>query len=94
MAKSWFLADPQSLRGYYGPNFQENALPKHPNVEGAPKQDVLDGLDKAARRAPKRGYDKGKHSFEILARLEPGKVQQSAPGAKRFIEAMTRFCSQ
>lgn len=91
--ESWFLADLQTIRGYYGPNFQESAIPKRPNVEDAPKQDVLDGLDKAARRTAKRGYDKGKHSFEILARLEPGKVQQSAPSAKRFIEDMKRFCA-
>ncbi len=93
--ESWFLADIQAIRDYYGPGFQENALPKYPNVEDAPKQDVLDGLDKAARRTAKRGYvkDKGKHSFEILARLEPGKVQQSAPSAKRFIEDMKRFCA-
>ncbi len=94
--ESWFLADLQTLRDYYGPAFQESGLPKYLNVEDAPKQDVINGLADATRRTPKRAYDKGKHSFEILAKLSPSQVQQQqqAPRAKRFIEAMSGFCSQ
>lgn len=93
--ESWFLADLPALRKYYDRDFHENALPKNPNVEEVPKQDVLKGLANATRHTQKGAYDKnkGEHSFGILAKLDSDWVAQAAPNAKRFIEDMKRYCS-
>jgi hypothetical protein len=64
--ESWFLADRQALGEYYGPGFQSSALPPNPSVEQIPKQDILDGLSRAARSTPKGTYNKGVQSYEIL----------------------------
>ncbi len=87
--ESWFLADPEALEGYYGQGYRSNALPPRLNVEQVSKQDVLAGLDRAARNTGKGGYEKGKHGFEILATLDPAKVRSASPHADRFINALS-----
>ena len=64
--ESWFLADRQAVEGYFGSGFQGSAFPQNPNVEQIPKQDILDGLSRAARSTPKGTYNKGVQSYEIL----------------------------
>lgn len=86
--ESWFLADREALEEFYGQGYRGNALPQNPQVEQIAKQDVLNGLDGAARETSKRRYDKGSHSFGILAKLDPEKVRNASPHAKRFIEAL------
>lgn len=87
--ESWFLADTDTLESFYERGFQKQALPRNPNVEDVPKQDVLDGLGRATQGAGKGGYKKGADSFEILARLDPAKVRAAAPHAERFIQALS-----
>ena len=89
--ESWFLADRDALKEFYGQGYRQNALPQDTQIERIPKDDVLDGLDGAARNTSKRGYDKGAHSFEILAKLDPEKVKNASPYAKRFIEALFKL---
>ena len=86
--ESWFLADADALEAFYGRGFRRQALPRNPNVEAVPKQDVLNGLDRATADTGKRDYDKGKHSFRILATLDPSKVGSASPYAKRLIETL------
>lgn len=89
--ESWFLADRGALEEFYGQGYRENALSQNPQIERVAKYDVLNGLDRAARDTSKREYNKGSHSFEILAKLDPEKVQNASPHAKRFIEALFRL---
>ena len=89
--ESWFLADQDTLNEFYGQGYRQNALPQDTQIERIPKDDVLDGLDGAARNTSKRGYDKGAHSFEILAKLDPEKVMDVSPYAKRFIETLFKL---
>ncbi len=86
--ESWFLADRQVLEEYYGQGFQASALPQNPMVERIAKQDVLNGLRRAARNTQKDPYGKGAHSYEILERLDPAKVRQASPYADRFIKTL------
>ncbi len=86
--ESWFLADGDALKEFYGQGYRQNALPQNPRIEQITKDDVLDGLDRAARDTSKRGYHKGSHSFEILAKLDAEKVKNASSHAKRFIEAL------
>ncbi len=86
--ESWFLADRTALGEYYGQGFQANALPRNPEIEEVPKKDVDDGIRRAARNTRKGTYDKGRHSFEILAIIDPTKVTSASPHAKRFINVL------
>ena len=79
--ESWFLADRQMLAGFFGQGFRENALPRNPAIESIPKDEVYQGLDRAA------GYHKGKHSFALLERLNPEALAQ-LPFAKAFLAAV------
>lgn len=86
--ESWFLADVDTLEFYYGANFRRQALPQNRNIEDVPKQDVYDGLDRATRNTQKGRYSKGRHSFEILERLDTTKVVEVSCYAKRLIDAL------
>ena len=86
--ESWFLADRPALQEYYGQRFRSQALPGSQHIEQVPKQDVLSGLERATRATIKGLYHKGRHSFEILASLDPASVTSASPYAKRFIQAL------
>ena len=86
--ESWFLADVVALESFYGEGFRKRTLPQSRNIEQVPKQDVLDGLAKAAVKTKKGVYRKGSHSFQILAKLSPEKVRKASRHANRFIATL------
>ena len=86
--EAWFLTDRESLASFYGQHFQASALPGNSNVEQITKTDVLVGIADATRTTQKGTYDKGSHSFDILATLDPLRVESAAPHAKRFLDAL------
>ena len=88
LMESWFLADKEALREYYGQGFRADAILQYDNVEIVPKDDVLDKLRRATLGTTKGSYNKGSHSFDILAILSPDKVKQASPYAKRFLEQL------
>ena len=90
--ESWFLADVEALEKYYGQGFRQSALPRNPKIEAVPKQDIIKGLEQATRATRNcQNYNKGKHSFEILALLDPAKVRKQSPYADRFFEELQRI---
>ena len=87
--EAWFLADRAALARYFGGGFGENSLPRRAEVEEVPKQDIERGLNDATRNSrPKGAYHKGRDSFAILAELDPDKVANASPHAKRFLETL------
>ncbi len=86
--ESWFLADRQTLGDYYGQGFRASALPADPNIEQVAKQAVDAGIAAATRSAAKGRYSKSKHSFDLLAKIDPAKVTNASPYAQRFIDAL------
>lgn len=89
--ESWFLADKDKLATFFGDGFHRKALPARPEVEDISKKNVRDSLEAASRHCGKKGkYDKGQHSFKILARLNPAKVTASSPHVKRLLETLIR----
>ena len=87
--ESWFLADREALATFYQQRFRPQALPGNPRqVEQISKRDVESGLEQATRATTRGRYHKGRHSFEILASLDPAKVTAASPHAKRFIQAL------
>lgn len=87
--ESWFLADRDTLSNFYGERFNDAALPGNPNIEQVPKADVLSGLENATRNNKRKGaYSKGAHSFTILERLDPARVERASPQAKALLETL------
>lgn len=86
--ESWFLADRNTLMQYFGKGFKEKSLPNRTDVENILKQDVFKGLAAATRQSQKGRYDKGRHAFEILGRLNPELVTASSPSAKRLVTTL------
>lgn len=87
--ESWFLADRECLKEYFGQGFREKSLPGNPKVETVPKKTVFDSLKTATRDSNTKGeYGKGKHSFEILGRIDPPTVRNAAPNADRLLKKL------
>lgn len=91
--ESWFLADREALAVYYGTDFRPNAIPQWQDIERVPKSDVYDRLNQATHSTRKGRYNKGRHSFDILQRIDPKKVVDASPFAKRFINTLKELGS-
>jgi hypothetical protein len=76
--EAWFLADISAVVLYYQREFSEDALSGNPNIEAIPKKDVLNRLHNATKATSKGEYDKGRHGFDILGRIDPGRVRQKS----------------
>jgi hypothetical protein len=89
--ENWFLADTSALAQFYGQGFQSNALPKALEIESVTKQATFDALEQAARNTKTKGrYHKGRHSYEILQRIDPNKVRKAAPYVERLFVYLDR----
>ena len=88
MMESWFLADVNALASFYGSGFRKHVFPKTANIEEIPKEDVETRLKRATRDTGKGAYHKGRHSFVILAELDPEKVKAASPYADRLIRVL------
>ena len=88
--EAWFVADRQSLGAYFGKDFKAAALPKRDDVEAIARSDLERTLRQATRLCSKgKGiYRKGRHSFELLECLDPSKVMESSPHARRLIDML------
>lgn len=91
--ESWFLADKEALSDFYGHSFRRKALPQRHDIENVSKQDVFTGLKKATKGTGKRRYNKGSHSFAILAKIDPEKVMDVSPHAKRLVTTLKKLSS-
>jgi Domain of unknown function (DUF4276) len=87
VTETWFLADRELLRKYFGQEFREHHIKKWPSLENVPKPDVFRALDMATKDCPKP-YSKGKVCFEILGRLNPDRVEKACPSAKRLLDRL------
>ena len=90
--ENWFLADREALKSFFGQGFQNNPLPPAVNaVESIAKPQVYQSLAKATHDCKtKSPYGKGEHSFKLLAMINPAKVTQASPWAKRFVETLAK----
>lgn len=91
--EAWFLADRRALQEFYGQGFKEDALPAATCVqEDVSKLDLYRKLDQATRNTTTKGaYGKGKHSFALLAKLDPTRVREANPWAERFFATLDRL---
>jgi hypothetical protein len=87
--ESWFLADRDTLQDFFGQGFNANQLPSANPIEAIDKQQIYDGLAKATKDCKsKASYGKGEHSFKILEKIDPQKVIDASPWAKRFVAVL------
>lgn len=89
--ESWFHADKDALREYFGREFRADALSGRSNIETIPKADLFDGLRRATRKYPAGEYSKGAHSFPILERIDPKKVAGASGWARRFLDTLSEL---
>lgn len=85
LMETWFLADPETLRRYFGQGFRDNAFRAWPSLEAVPKDTVLSTLAQATAGC-KRPYAKGKVSFDLLREVEPTMVENACPHAKKLLD--------
>jgi hypothetical protein len=85
--ETWFLADREMLRRYFGKSLRENHLRHWPALEAISKVTVFEALDKATAGCQKP-YAKGKVSYEMLGRLDPRHVEAACPHAKALFDRL------
>lgn len=90
--ETWFLADRPALEAYFGQGFRDSALPAATaKIEDVGKADLLSKLKAASKDSQKGGYDKGKHSFKLLATLDPEEIRSASPWAERFFSTLDKM---
>ncbi len=86
--ENWFLADRSALAQVFGSGFAADKLPANPKIEQVAKQSVYDGLKAATKNTKSQNYLKGRHSFKILALINPELVGHASPWAQRFLDTI------
>ena len=79
--ETWFLADRTALRRYFGSGFRNSALRQWAHLETVSKVTVFQVLSRATAGCTKR-YEKGRISFELLARVDPVLIENACPHAR------------
>lgn len=86
--ESWFFADPQALKDFYGGHFGAKQIPARENVEDIDKNDVFAALKAATSKTQKCGYHKTQHAPAILESLDPERVRARAPHCARLFKTL------
>ncbi len=91
--EAWFLADRRALEKFFGQGFRGNALPAATCVpEDVDKLELYNRLKQATAKTKTKGtYNKGKHSFKLLATLDPSLVRKAGGWAERFFATLDRW---
>ena len=83
--ETWFLADRDALRRFFGSSLNENHFWQWPNLEEVHKDTVLNVLERATSNCQKP-YRKGKVSFELLGQINPEQVAAACPHAQQLLQ--------
>lgn len=87
--ETWIVADPEALTEFFGEGLRLGHLPPITNLEPRAKSDIQDSLTRATAGCGRgKKYEKGKRSFEILARLNPELLKMRLPHFDRFCNAL------
>ena len=86
--ETWIIADTGVLSAYYGQGFRENALPGRQDLEKEDKTTVADALDRATEQTQKGRYHKIRHAGDLLASIDPKKVQARCRHCKKLFAAL------
>ena len=86
--ETWFLADVSTLEDFFGSGFQSSAIADRNDIENILKSDVLRQLNSASRNSKRGAYHKGRHSFDILALIDPAQVTQRSGFARQLVKTL------
>jgi hypothetical protein len=87
--ESWFIADVDALKIFYGKEFKESAIPKNKNVEAIEKEIIEKSLKTATVKTQKGEYHKIEHGTKILELINPQKIREAAPHCRKLFEAIS-----
>ena len=85
--ETWFLADRELLKEHFGQELVESHFKKWPMLENSSKETVLKALRAATARCSSP-YEKGKVSFDLLAKLNSSRVETACPHAKELLNRL------
>ena len=86
--ESWLVADREALEMHFGQGFKAAKLPRNPQVEEIGKDDIMSGLKSATKESGRGEYHKTRDGFALIGIIDPVRVGQRAPHAKRFFDAL------
>ena len=82
--EAWFLADRQTLIGYFSDGINQNPISRNHNVEQIAEPD--DGIRDATRRCRKGRYNKTTHAAALLNQLNPTAVYNACPNFALLVD--------
>ena len=88
--ETWFLADRNLLKKHFGRELVESHFKEWPALEEVPKETVLSALQ-AATAGCSISYEKGRVSFDLLAKLNANLVETACPHAKQLLDRLRRL---
>lgn len=92
--ETWCVADRDALLDFFGQCLRQNALPALHGLEKRSKDDVQKMLSHATRDCGHgKNYQKGKRSFELLAKLNPEVLKERLPHFKRLCVCLSERLS-
>jgi hypothetical protein len=87
--ETWIMADRAALQEIFGARLQTNALLSENNLEQYDRNRVQDALENATRSCgPRKAYQKGRRSFQVLEKLNPSTLRRHLPYFDRFIRTL------
>ena len=89
MMEAWVVSDLDALRKFYGPEFNENPIPRDVNIERVDKGRLDSALKEATRNTSKGEYRKIRHGAKLLTKIDPEKVRHRAPHCDRLFVTLT-----
>lgn len=88
--ESWFLADVDALKNFYGKDFKESVIPKNKNVETIAKETVESALTAATAKTQKAEYHKIEHGAKLLELVDSNKVRAAAPHCNKLFRIIIK----
>ena len=85
--ETWLLVDRSTFTAHF-PGMTSNRLPPERGLEARSKDDVTLAIHAATRNSSKGAYEKGRDSFELLAKVNPDVLKAKLPHFRRFVEAL------
>ncbi len=87
--ETWIMTDRAALDDHYGNKLQKSALPPSTNPEKLSRDVVQEKLTHATRNCS-NAYQKGKRSFEVLAKLDPEVLRKHLKSFARLYEILDK----
>ena len=82
--EAWIVADPTTLKAYYGRGFREDVLPQVQNLEEVGKKEIEEALKRATQGTGRGRYHKIRHARELLRLVDPKIVRRRCSHCERL----------